>query len=63
MHSVVQAAPGVWQFLTKSRATAETDMPVCLAGQILAQDPGTPMAPDSAGARRVAGVGMGISTR
>jgi len=30
MHSGVQAAPGVWQFLTKSRATADTDMPVCL---------------------------------
>jgi len=30
MHSVIQAAPGVWQFLTKSRATADTDMPVCL---------------------------------
>jgi len=32
MHSVIQAAPGVWQFLTKSRATAETGTPVSRGG-------------------------------
>jgi hypothetical protein len=45
MHSVVQAALGVWQFRTKSRAEAKPIPRSRVAGQILAQDHCTTMVP------------------
>jgi len=63
MHSVIQAAPGVWQFLTKSRATPETGSPVSRggsdssSGSLHDDGSGHPR-----GRRRVVGRGIGVPT-
>ena len=56
MHSVIQAAPGVWQFLTKSRNGRNRYPGLAWRVQILAQDHCTMMVPVIPGGEDVSGV-------